>query len=247
MLNQKPSVLVYNATDDKILLKTNMDVQRPIASITKLMTAMVFLDTNPDLSEEIPLPMVLRDQQPEGEYSRAEYFLEAGMYTKRDLLTAMLVTSDNNAAIGLMRSCGGKELFVPLMNKKAAELGATNTVYYEPHGSVANNLSTAEDLHKIVVAASNYPAICQYSTLKQTTVKTTFMENINSYMLYLFNEVEPVRLIKLCKTGLTEDSGYSVATGVEKNNKFYTVTILGMPSYTERDEMLKKLINNMLR
>jgi D-alanyl-D-alanine endopeptidase (penicillin-binding protein 7) len=248
MTISKPSVLVYNATDNKILLKTNASVQRPIASITKLMTAMVFLDTNPNLDEELALEKRIVNAIYDGKYSRAEYALPSAVYTKRDLLTAMLVPSDNNAAVTLA-SCydGGLRTFVERMNSKAKELGAVNTYYEEPHGSGNGNLSTVEDLSKIVLEASKYDAICQHSIIKQTTVGTTFMENINSYMLYLFNEVNPDRLIKLCKTGLTQASGYSSGIVINKNSKLYTVNILGASSYEERDQMTERLINYMIK
>jgi D-alanyl-D-alanine endopeptidase (penicillin-binding protein 7) len=249
MTISKPSVLVYNATDDKILLKTNSDVVRPIASITKLMTAMVFLDANSNLDETLNLEKLIKDSIADGEFSRAEYALPEGTYTKRDLLTAMLVTSDNNAANTLANShSAGRDTFIKEMNDKAKTIGAVQTYYDEPHGCGDNNVSTVEDLNKIIIAANAYAEICQASVVKKTTIADTFMENINSYMLYLFNELpNSSASINLCKTGLTELSGYSGGLAVNKNNKLYTVTILGTKTYQERDEMTQKLINYMLK
>jgi D-alanyl-D-alanine endopeptidase (penicillin-binding protein 7) len=248
MTISKPSVLVYNATDNKVLLKTNASVQRPIASMTKLMTAMVFLDTNPNLDEELPLEKRLVHAVYDGKYSRAEYALPTGVYTKRDLLTAMFLPSDNNAAATLASSCaGGIDAFIERMNAKAKELGAVNTNYIETHGSRGNNVSTAEDLSKIVLEANKYTEICQHSTIKQATVNTTFMENISSYTLYLFNEVNPNRLITVCKSGLTTQSGYCVSLVVNKNNKLYTVVVLGAATYDDRNEITHRAINYMIK
>ena len=120
----KPSIWVYNHTQDTIVLNQNANTVRPIASITKLMTAMVALDHDPVLTRSIKL------------VNRVGSSLPGGQYTRRQLFDAMLVRSDNAAAETLAQDFpGGRVAFVRAMNRRALSLGMTSTSPLEPSRS----------------------------------------------------------------------------------------------------------------
>jgi len=239
----KPSVLVYNATDNKILLKTNSDIQRSIASITKLVTAMVVLDDQQDLDAVVAYKN--RSTRPliDKQYDRTAFQLPEAEYTRRELLTAALVTSDNGAAETLAANYStGYEQCVADMNTKVKQLGALDTFFNEPHGCFPDNVSTPNDLTKIMLAAGQYSYLVELNNIVKTTVRETYMENVNRQLLDMFGTS-----IKLCKTGLSVESGYSMSMLVERHNKKYTISILGMNSYEERTDLAKQLINHVVK
>lgn len=243
MSNLKPSLFVKDITNDRILLKSNSDQLRPVASITKLVTAMVALDDHPNLDEKLLLVPKEKRAVYDGEFSRAEYQLLKAEYTRKELLTAMMVTSDNNASETLaVNYSKGYNQFIIDMNAKVRSLGGTNFEFKEPHGSFDHNKATVEDISKITIGANRYEFIKSASILKETTVSNIFMENINKYILTYFGDI-----ISLSKTGLTCTSGYCATLLVEKNDKLYTVTILGTNTYQERFDVAKKLLTSVIR
>lgn len=249
MTSVKPSVLVYDVTDQKVLLKTNGEMPRPIASITKLVTAMLVLDDSADLDEAVPPTKFkiseLKLLANENNNWLAQQLPEA-TYTRRELLTATLITSDNNAAKTLaINYSKGYDQFILDMNARAAAVGAVNTKFDEPSGSSINNVSTLADLNLILLAAAKYKLINDISTLPEATVSNIFMENNSKILLNKFG-----KLIKVCKTGLTvlsEQLKYSISMVVEKNNKTYTISILGSDSPSERTAFAEKLINHVIK
>ena len=239
----KPSILVYNASTDKVLLKTNSEIQRPIASITKLVTAMIAIDDQQDL--DVPVPYKNRVTKPvlDKQYNRTSFQLPEAEYTRRELLTASLVTSDNNAAETLAANYSkGYDQFIVDMNRKVELLGANNTFFNEPHGCFPDNVSTPTDLTKILLAASQYDYVVETNGLFETTVAGTHMINVNRHLLEMFGKT-----IKICKTGLSQESGYSMSILVEKNNNLYTISLLGMSSYEERTDLAKKLMTHIIK
>lgn len=131
-----------------IIESENIRQQRSIASITKLMTAMVILDAQQDLDEYIK------------------------PYTRKELLQLSLVRSDNNAAISLCKNYpGGHESCVAAMNRKARSLGMANTRFTDPTGLGVMNISTAEDLIKMTLAASKYEVIREASKTSEVKIK----------------------------------------------------------------------------
>ena len=131
-----------------VIQSENPDQQRSIASITKLMTVMVVLDAHQDLTEFIK------------------------PYTRSELIQLAMVKSDNNAAQLLCNNYpGGKDKCVRAMNSKARQLGLVKTKYTEPTGLSVMNVSTAEELIKIVMAAQTYPEIVSASKTSQVKIK----------------------------------------------------------------------------
>jgi D-alanyl-D-alanine endopeptidase (penicillin-binding protein 7) len=158
---QSSSALVLDQQSGEILYGKNTQAIVPIASITKLMTAMVVLDANLDPGEKIPITQDDVDWL-RGSHSR----LRVGAPLTRDeLLRIALMASENRAASALGRSYpGGLESFVRAMNLKAQLLGMNGSRFADPTGLSSTNVSTAEDLATLVRSAHRYAKIRQYST-----------------------------------------------------------------------------------
>ena len=165
---QSSSVLVVDPATGQTLYSKNADHVSPIASITKLMTAMVVLDAKQNLEEPIEITSDDLDLI-KGTGSRLPF----GAHFKRDdLLRLALMASDNRAASALGRNYpGGLPGFVEAMNVKARSLGLTQTRYVDSSGLSPGNVSTPQDLAKLVTAASKYPIIQDYSTTRAVNVQ----------------------------------------------------------------------------
>lgn len=163
--------LVIDDASGKVLMAKNTDSIQPIASITKLMTAIVVLDARQDLEARIE---ILEDDKSKLKFTRSR--LRIGSVVSRDdLLRLALMASDNRAALALARAYpGGSDAAIDAMNRKARALGLQQTRFADPSGLSSDNTSTASDLANLVRAARGYPRIADYSTLKQHTVQTKF-------------------------------------------------------------------------
>ena len=158
---QSSGVLVYDPSTGQTLFSKNAEQVGPIASITKVMTAMVVLDAK--LPMEEPLEITADDiDLVKGSRSR----LPVGSHFRRDdLMRLALMASDNRAASALGRNYpGGLTAFVAAMNEKARALGLTQTHYVDSSGLSPGNVSSPQDLGKLVAAAAHYPLITEYST-----------------------------------------------------------------------------------
>jgi D-alanyl-D-alanine endopeptidase (penicillin-binding protein 7) len=164
------AALVIEQGEGRTLYAKNVDSVQPIASITKLMTAMVVLDAKLDLREAVA---IADDDVDHLKHTRSR--LRVGTVLERDdLLRLALMASENRAAAALGRAYpGGIHTFVAAMNQKAANLGMTRTRFVDSTGLSSDNVSTAHDLAKMVTAAHRYPLIQEYTTLTEYTVRTT--------------------------------------------------------------------------
>jgi D-alanyl-D-alanine endopeptidase (penicillin-binding protein 7) len=161
-------VLVLDPTTGETLYAKNADQQAPIASITKLMTAMVVLDAKLPLDEAIEIT-----DEDVDHVKNTTSRLPVGSYFRRDdLLRLALMASENRAAAALGHSYpGGIEAFVAAMNEKAQVLGLTQTHYVDSSGLSPENVSSPADLGKLVAAASQYELIREYTTTPAVTVQ----------------------------------------------------------------------------
>ncbi len=161
------SALVIDGNGNVIYGK-DVDTVRSIASITKLMTVMVIIDSGLDLEEKITVTKQDRDQvQQTG--SRLEY---GATLSRRDMIMLAIMSSENRAASALGRTYpGGLEQFVSQMNKKAGLLGMSRSHFADPAGLMVENRSTASDLMKMVTAANDYSLIRQASTTLRKEVR----------------------------------------------------------------------------
>jgi D-alanyl-D-alanine endopeptidase (penicillin-binding protein 7) len=158
---QSSGVLVFDPTTGQTLFSKNADQAAPIASITKLMTAMVVLDANLPMDEAIELTT---DDVDLVKNTRSR--LPIGSHFRRDdLMRLALMASDNRAASALGRTYpGGVAAVVDAMNEKAKALGLTQTHYVDSSGLSPANVSSPADLGKLVAAAATYPVITEYTT-----------------------------------------------------------------------------------
>jgi D-alanyl-D-alanine carboxypeptidase/D-alanyl-D-alanine endopeptidase (penicillin-binding protein 7) len=159
--------LVIEEGSGKVLLSKNAGVVVPIASLTKLMTAMVVLDAGSDMDEAITIedPSELAKAQ-----SRTR-LTDGGMLPRRTVLELALMSSDNHAAASLAYAYpGGVDAFLAAVAAKVDDLGMTNTHIEEPTGLSKANRSTAEDLAKMAVAAASYPETVRITTSSGKTV-----------------------------------------------------------------------------
>jgi D-alanyl-D-alanine endopeptidase (penicillin-binding protein 7) len=215
------SALVQDVATGDVVYGKNTDAVVPIASITKLMTAMVILDYGLDLDEEIALT---KDDAIRMKGSRSR--LRTGLkLTRGDLLLLALMASDNRAAAALGYSYpGGLEAFVDAMNVKAALLDMEETRFVEPTGLSPANVSTASDLAKLVRAAHEYPLIREYSTKTRATVQASGRPlsygNTNNLVRSKYWEIE------LSKTGYISEAGRCLVMLVRLADKDLIVVLL---------------------
>jgi len=196
------SALVIAQDGGEALYEKNASIVVPIASITKLMTAMVVLDSMPNLQA----PIAITDDDVDylkGSRSR----LQVGSVLTREMaLLLALMSSENRAANALGRHYpGGLGAFIVAMNRKAASLGMSRTHFEDPTGLTSNNVSTAHDLARMVAAAYRYPLIREFSTTSGVTaeVKGRDLEYRNTNQLVK----SPAWEIGLSKTGYIQEAG----------------------------------------
>ena len=197
------AALVVEQGGGPVLYAKNVDAVVPIASITKLMTAMVVLDARLTLNQRIAITTADLDGI-KGTRSR----LKVGTtLTRGELLHLALMSSENRAAAALGRSYpGGTGVFVAAMNRKAAELGMWRSHFVDGTGLSSENVSTAQDLAKLAEAAYQYPLIRQYTTHPDHKVqlnngKTLAYRNSNGLIK------NPEWSIGLSKTGYISEAG----------------------------------------
>lgn len=196
-------VVIYDEQGQRPLYSKNADAVVPIASITKLMTAMVILDAKLPLDEPISIEAEDRDHL-KGTRSR----MRNGMtLTRGELLKLALMASENRAAAALARTYpGGTQVVLAMMNAKARELGMDSTRFFDPTGLHSDNVSTAQDLVKMVMAAQQYELIHQYTTSQSHTV------NVDGRRSIRFSNTNPLVRnaswdIGLSKTGYISEAG----------------------------------------
>jgi len=194
--------LVMDQNTGEVLFQKNSSAVLPIASITKLMTALVVTDAHQPMDELLEVTEEDRDYE-RNTGSRLRF---GTMLTREDLLLLALMSSENRAASALGRSYpGGRPAFVAAMNRKARELGMNDTHYVDSNGLSSSNVSSAQDLAKIVMAAYKVPLIRQFTTTPEHTV------NANGRTLHYVNTNRLVRGgewdIGLQKTGFINEAG----------------------------------------
>jgi D-alanyl-D-alanine endopeptidase (penicillin-binding protein 7) len=215
------SVLVQDADTGEVVFHKNSEAVVPIASITKLMTAMVTIDRDLDMQQRVVLSREDVDLR-KGTKSR----LRPGTVLTRDeLLMLALMASENRAAAALGRTYPeGMQAFVAAMNQKAAELGMTESRFVDPTGLSSGNVSSARDLAKLVYAAHGYEPIREYSTRDRATVsafgRPVNFRNTNGLVRNSHWE------IGLSKTGYISEAGRCLVMRVRLASKDLIVVLL---------------------
>lgn len=214
--------LIYDVNEQRPLYSKNKDSVTPIASISKLMTAMVVLDAQLPMDEEIRISEQDIDTL-KGTHSRMRFGMKL---TRRELLKLALMASENRAAAALARTYpGGTQAAVASMNRKALELGMTDTHFLDPTGLNSGNVSTAQNLVKMVLAAQ------QYDEIRESTTSTKHMVEQNGYRPIQFNNTNPLVKnasweIGLSKTGYISEAGRCLVMEANINQRPVVIVLL---------------------
>jgi D-alanyl-D-alanine endopeptidase (penicillin-binding protein 7) len=234
------AAIIYNPETNEILWEENAQTQRSIASITKMMTATVFLENNPDLSEQVSV-------------ARSDVFQASTTHlhgndkvSADDLLHLLLIASDNAAARALARvSPYGTEGFVRRMNEKAAELGLENTHYADPSGLLSDNVSSAYDMARLITHISGDERIASIMRMSEYTVYTKALRprpitfHSTNHLLGR-SDVD----VRAGKTGFISKAGYCLATLLRlPQGPDVAVVVLGARSNAGRFMETQNLFN----
>ena len=233
--NAQESIYLINAVTGEVLLDQNSDQQRCVASLTKMMTALLLLESGKDLDETITVPASLTEEfQNIRSQNGSTLLLAAGEQLRRiDLLYALLVCSANDAASVIAWDVAGSiPAFVQQMNARAAQLGCTNTRFSCPHGLYDDgNVSTAQDMGKIAIACAQYELYRQIADTLQYEIPATNLHtarSIRSTNKMLDPENSCYRAyIHGMKTGFTTKAGRCYVTAAQQGDTIYGLVILG--------------------
>jgi serine-type D-Ala-D-Ala endopeptidase (penicillin-binding protein 7) len=236
------AVVIDPATDEVLFEKQSLQTV-PIASLTKLMSAMVFLEQKPDLRR---MAEVTREELRGGGHTRLWNRERVALY---DLLHMSLMNSDNVATRVLARESGlSAAEFVEHMNAKAGAMGLTNTRFAEPTGLDERNVSTAVDVARLVRAAAGHYLIREITTTPEyvlvgeypgrTRTITRTHQIVNTNRLLRSNRYE----FSCSKTGFISESGYCVATWVRERGRDLIAVVLGAPTNATRFADMVRLV-----
>jgi serine-type D-Ala-D-Ala endopeptidase (penicillin-binding protein 7) len=232
------AAIIFNPETGEVLWEENGQDKRPIASITKVMTALVFLEDNPDLTREITI-------ERSDVYAASTTYLRANeRISVTDLLHLALIASDNAAARALARiSHGGSAAFIERMNEKALELGLESTTFTDPSGLNPENISSAYDLSRLISLASaedRIAPIMRTAEYKISTSRRKFSIHSTNRLL-LGGEVD----VMGGKTGFISKAGYCLATllRLPQSNHQVAVVVLGATSNQGRFWETRHLFN----
>jgi D-alanyl-D-alanine endopeptidase (penicillin-binding protein 7) len=211
-LSLKSSVaMVVNQDTKEVYFEKNPNVSLPIASITKLMTAMVILDSKLPLDETIVI------NAEDARIYRRSRLAEGTAMSREEALHLALMSSENRAAYTLGRNYpGGVPAFIDAMNRKARELGMEHSHFADPTGLLSENVSTAEDLTRMVNAAYQYKLIREYSTWPDLTIVIAKRPQkfLNTNRLVRSGDMD----IGLQKTGFINAAGKCLVMQARVNN-----------------------------
>jgi len=220
--------IVIEATTCRVLSEINAHCKLPMASTTKIMTALVVLE-NANIDEIVTVP-----QEAVGMEGSSIYLKKGEKLTVKDLLYGLMLRSGNDAAVALAIYVGGSvDEFVKMMNEKAAFLGAENTNFVNPHGlHHKNHYTTAYDLAIITACAMKNQNFCQIVATKAVTVG----DNENESLRYLVNKNKILSLYEGgngVKTGYTTDSGRCLVSASKRNGMQIICVVLNHYSMWE--------------
>jgi D-alanyl-D-alanine endopeptidase (penicillin-binding protein 7) len=234
------AAIIFNPETGQVLWSENAQDKRSIASITKVMTAMVFLEDNPDLTQEITIER--------GDvYAASTTFLRTNeRVSLNNVLHLTLIASDNAAARALARvSHGGTAAFIERMNEKALELGLESTTFADPSGLNPENVSSAYDLSRLISFASadeRMAPIMRTPEYRVATSRRSFTIHSTNRLL-LGGEMD----VMGGKTGFISKAGYCLATLLRvpqaQGNQQVAVVVLGASSNMGRFWETRHLMN----
>lgn len=223
------SALVIDSETHDVLYQKNLDTVRPIASITKLMTALVIVESQLPLDQ----PITVAKEDVKAAHPTSGNLRVGTVLTRSELLRLALMSSQNRAAAALARTYpGGTEAFVSTMNAKAVKLGMVQTTFTDPTGLWNTNVSTANDLIKLVNAAYAYETIREYSVSPSYVITSTKKPS----QFNTTNELikQPDWDITLQKTGYISDAGRCVVVVATVAARRVVMILLNAPTSLAR-------------
>ena len=229
------AAVIYNPIRGEVLWEENSEVQRSIASITKVMTAVIFLEAEHDLSQ------MIRVARSDVRRASTTYLRRNEQLSVNDLLHLVLIASDNGAARALARvSPWGSDGFVERMNQKAAALGLRSTVFTDPSGLDSGNLSSAYDLSRLIVYASGNEKISGIMRMGEHRIRTNRRQvRVRNTNKLLRHEIKVLG----GKTGFIRKSGYCLAVLVElPRGEMVAMVLLGARSDAARFLEVRRLL-----
>lgn len=234
------AAIIYNPETGEVLWENHSKDQRSMASITKVMTALVFLESN------TPLSTMVTVQRSDVAHASTTYLRNGFQLPAEDLLNLLLVGSDNAAARALARSSViGYDAFIQRMNSKASELGLESTVYADPSGLLSENLSSAYDLARLIAYAAadeRVGAIMRKSSFSTNIGKRVITAN-STNQIVRSGDIDVVG----GKTGFISRSGYCLATllRLPQSGQQVAFVVLGAKSNASRFWETRHLFNWM--
>jgi D-alanyl-D-alanine endopeptidase (penicillin-binding protein 7) len=233
---------VLDVKSGKVLAENNSNIPQPIASITKVMTALVILDEKPNWQELI---ILTEKDETEGAYPHI-YRGEKVRFI--DLWKSALISSDNNSIMAMVRAMGFSQAeFVDLMNKKAQELKLYNTEFADPTGLDPRNISTATDVAHLI-----------YSAMKKNEIRETVIQNSYSFSIANSQKTRKIKTTDILissflnsqdygneliggKTGFLPEAGYCLAVEVSHLDKPVIFVVLNSSDINARFQDTKVL------
>lgn len=234
------AAIIYNPTTGEVLWESHAQDQRSMASITKVMTALVFLESGAPMSTPVTV------QRSDVSRASTTYLRTGFKLTADDLLNLLLVGSDNAAARALARiSPYGAEGFITKMNEKAVELGLVNTRYADPSGLLAENVSSAYDLARLIAHAAADERVGGIMR-KQTYTTHAGRQTITARSTNQIVRSGDIEVVG-GKTGFISRSGYCLATllRLPSTGQQVAVVVLGAKSNASRFWETRHLFNWM--
>jgi D-alanyl-D-alanine endopeptidase (penicillin-binding protein 7) len=203
------AAVVMDVASGQVLYEKDSHVAVPIASLSKIITAMVFLDGKPNLDDRVTF--TAQDDASAGK----TVFPTGESFTKREVLQSLLIGSVNESANVLARNSGGQEEFVAAMNRKARAIGMEHAVFFDPSGLDARNKASAKDVALALRAALSYPDLRQ--TTEQSSVNLVGRATNRKYLIKTTNLLlasdlnrKPYHIVA-AKTGTLPEAGFCMA------------------------------------
>ena len=227
------AAIVFDPATGDALWELNAREPRPIASITKVMTAMLFLEQEPDLNRDVVISR--RDVR----RASTTYLRQGERVSLRDLVHLALVASDNVAARVLARaSRWGTKRFISRMNAMAAELGLEQTRFTDPSGLHEGNVSSAHDVSRLIAEAGRQPEIARIIRKRSHRIRTSRQSRVVRNTNRLLDSRPDV---VGGKTGYISEAGYCLATLIRVGDRAVSVVVLGARSNAGRFRETRRL------
>jgi D-alanyl-D-alanine carboxypeptidase/D-alanyl-D-alanine endopeptidase (penicillin-binding protein 7) len=221
--------IVVSDDTGQVLLEKGATTMVPIASLTKLLTAMVVLDSKPDMNASISIQQEDVDVL---KHSRSHVPVGTTL-PRKEIFRLALMSSDNRAAASLARTYpGSNAAFIQALQLKIKALGLHNTVIKEPTGLSPENMSTAADLARMAQAASHYPEIVNVTTDRADT----FRMNGHPFTVHNTNRLVGARGwdVQLSKTGFTNEAGHCLIMRIKQAGAHATLVLLNASANSTR-------------